>query len=729
VALDLSQQDIDQIKGLLDRGEHLPDRFRATLFGDASALELIWPGKTSRVETAVLPFQSIEHVDEPRQETASIPSLFDVDEASGRQVGGWTNKLVWGDNRLILSSLVYGPMRQQIEDAGGLKLIYIDPPFDVGADFSMDIDVGGEQVTKAPSVIEEVAYRDTWGRGTDSFLSMLHGRVALMHSLLADDGAFFLHCDWRVSGPIRLVLDEVFGPNNFRNAIVWEYAGKGMTNARSTLVRNHATIYLYAKSDSFVPNLRSGEVSQSVRQRFGRYMDEDNKITFGSLRSSGDALELTKATRSFVKEHNRQPTDDDIARDYSRGSLLRDVWKDISIIRENKTYSEYVGYPTQKPEALLDRVLRVGSNENDLVADFFAGSGTTAAVAERLGRKWIAADLGRFAVHTTRKRLINVQRALKSESKPYRAFEVLNLGAYERQHFVGVDVNVPLQEQDRQSQEREEAYLSLILRAYAGERATGTPPFHGVKGGTAVLVGPIDAPVTERQIREAIDAAVSASITRVDVLGFEFEMGLKPLLQDEAKDQGVNLALRYIPNDVFDNRAVKAGDVKFHDVAYVEFKPVMSGCEVTVSLTDFAVFYRQEDADAAAAGLKNRGSRVVVDEGQVVKVSKDRNGIITREVLTSVWTDWIDYWAVDFDYGSQPEVIRVLEGGVEKQVRTGRFIFENRWQSFRTKQDRELELTSAPHEYTEAGTYKVAVKVIDIFGNDTTRVVPVRVRS
>lgn len=521
-----------------------------------------------------------------------------------------------------------------------------------------------------------------------------------MRDLMHPEAAIYVHVDEKVGHYVKLLLDEVFGRDRFQREIVWRIGWvSGYKSAAKNWIRNHDVIYYYTL------NPRSFTFNKEYIPYPAGYVRRDGNPP------TGEGYPIEDVWNASPMEHQLEGADS------------------LDSIQIKSFSTEKTGYATQKNESLLRRVIRASTNEGDLVADFFCGSGTTAAVAEKLGRKWIAADLGRFAVHTTKKRLIQVQRDLRAQGSAYRAFEVLNLGAYERQHFVGVDVNLPPTEQERQSREREEAYLLLILRAYAGERATGTPPFHGVKGSTAVLVGPIDAPVTERQVRDSIDAAVAAGITRVDVLGFEFEMGLKPLLQDEAKERGVNLALRYIPNDVFDSRAVKSGDVKFHDVAYVEFKPSMSSREVTVSLADFAVFYRQEDAESAAAGLRNRASRVVVDEGQVVKIAKDKDGIITREVLTSKWTDWIDYWAVDFDYGSQPEVIRVLENGAEKQVQTGRFIFENRWQSFRTKQDRDLELVSAAHEYAEPGTYKVAVKVIDIFGNDTTRVVSVRVRG
>ncbi|MGH7210074.1 MAG: hypothetical protein ACREF1_01240, partial [Acetobacteraceae bacterium] len=217
-----------------------------------------------------------------------------------------------------------------------------------------------------------------------------------------------------------------------------------------------------------------------------------------------------------------------------------------------------------------------------------------------------------------------------------------------------------------------------------------------------------------------------------DVLGFEFEMGLAPQAQDEARAAGVALALRYIPKDVFDRRAVEKGQVVFYDVAFVEVQPVVKGRTVTVRLKDFGVYYRQDDIDALAALLKNGGSKVTVDAGHVVKVTKDKNGVVKRDVLTKQWSDWIDYWAVDFTYTSREEIIHITTQEADGRVVhrpqwTGNYIFENEWQSYRTRANRARELTSAPHQYQTKGRHKIAVKVIDIFGNDTTKVAEVAV--
>ena len=207
---------------LIQQGKPLPEQYRFILFEDKREVELVWNGKSREVCTTVLPFQSLEHVDEPRHEAPESPQV-DLFDFRGRQLKGWTNKLIWGDNKLILSSLKSGALRRQIEEAGGLKLIYIDPPFDVGADFSMDIEIGGETFHKEPNLLEQIAYRDTWGRGADSFISMIYERLILMRDLLAEDGSIYVHCDWRVNRiTYALALDEVFGRGNFINEIIWK---------------------------------------------------------------------------------------------------------------------------------------------------------------------------------------------------------------------------------------------------------------------------------------------------------------------------------------------------------------------------------------------------------------------------------------------------------------------------------------------------------------------------
>lgn len=697
MALRLSDNEIRDITRLLEQGKPLPDEYRFLLFDDKREVELVWNGKTNEVCNVVLPFQTIEQVDEPRAEKTlkMQPDLFSP--TTGRQLGGWTNKLIWGDNKLVLSSLKNGPLREEIEKQGGIKLIYIDPPFDVGADFSMDIEIGDDTFTKQPSVLEEIAYRDTWGRGADSFISMIYERLVLMRDLLADDGSIYVHCDWRVNSYIRLCLDEVFGKLKHRNEIIWCYKSGGAGS--SVFAKKHDTILCYGRTDKPIFNV------QKEKSYMKPWSGKNPAQTYYSDENGSYTLVNTK-----------------------------DWWQDIGMLSTDAY--ERVDYPTQKPEPLLDRIIKASSNENDIVADFFCGSGTTLAVAEKLGRKWIGSDLGKFGIHTTRKRMIGVQRELKTQDKAWRAFEILNLGKYERQHYVGVNPNLRQEEQRKQLEAKEHNFLNLIVHAYKAEPTTGFTCFQAKKAGRLVAIGPINLPVTRLFVEEVINECRQKHLTKIDILGFEFEMGLFPSIQEEAKAKGIDLALKQIPREVFDKRAVEKGQVVFHDVAYIEVLPLVKGNTVAVQLTDFSVFYSQ-DAVNIEENLGNGKSKVMLENGKIVKISKDKAGAITRDVLTKSWTDWIDYWSVDFDYSSKREIIRVQRqtelAGMEhpqgtlpeyEDIWTGDFIFENEWQSFRTKKERKLELTSVAKE-CPAGPRKIAVKVVDIFGNDTMKVLDV----
>ncbi len=705
----LSDNEIRDITRHLEAGRPLPEKYRFLLFEDKREVELVWNGKTGEVCNMVLPFQVIEQVDEPRAEAVIKlqPSLFD--SLTGRQLRGWNNKLIWGDNKLILSSLKNGALRQEIEEQGGIKLIYIDPPFDVGADFSMDIEVGGETLTKKPGVLEELAYRDTWGKGADSFIAMIYERLVLMRDLLADDGSIYVHCDWRVNSYIRLALDEVFGKELFNNSLCWHYSGWNK-KLRHAFEKRHDNIFFYSKSkepifNSFFQPWSSKEAYVKARKQKIR-IDENGREYVLSDAGSG------KRIKRFIDEVMEQ------------GVVVDDVW-DLDKI--NNSAKEAIGYPTQKPEALLERIIKASSNENDLIADFFCGSGTTLAVAEKLNRKWIGSDLGKFAIHTSRKRLIGVQRQLKEKQRNWRAFEILNLGKYERQHYMGINPTIREEEQQKQLIEKEKAFSDLILHAYRAEPVSQFNTFQGKKAGRLVAVGPINLPVARLFVEEVILECRQKHITRVDILGFEFEMGLFPDIQEEAKKKGINLAMKYIPRDVFDKRAVEKNQVVFHDVSFIEVRPHVSKNGIAMELTDFSVFYSQ-DSQYPEESLKKNKSKIIVDKGQVVKVKKDKNGIVSHEVLTKKWTDWIDYWSVDFDFESKKEILRVRreDSDETEEVWSGDYVFENEWQSFRTKKDRSLELKSAKHE-CPAGRYKVAVKVVDIFGNDTMKVIEVTV--
>ena len=405
----LTEQEQQEVIRYIEADKPLPDKYRFLLFDEKREVELVWNGKTGEVCNIVLPFQVIEQVDEPRAEkpedTEAQMSLFDD---RGRQLKGWTNKLIWGDNKLILSSLKNGPLREDIEAQGGLKLVYIDPSFDVGADFSMDIEIGSgdktDTFTKKPNILEEIAYRDTWGRGADSFIAMIYERLVLMRDLLAEDGSIYVHCDWRMVGYIRLVLDEVFGNERFQNIITWR---RGPQKSHGLGYGHNADYIIYfTKSNDFVWNIQTGELSKEYLKSFKE--DDQGKYVTTPLHSGRPPKHVpewrgvkppkgrgwaytTETLESLDKEgkvewsKNRVPR---LKRYLSeiKGAAVQEIWSDIKPLLGKSV--AHIGYPTQKPEALLERIIKASSNKGDLIADFFCGSGTT---AKRPGGSWPSA--------------------------------------------------------------------------------------------------------------------------------------------------------------------------------------------------------------------------------------------------------------------------------------------------------------------------------------------------
>lgn len=753
--MNLNDTDKNKIIELIKAGEKLPKEYIYKLFADEEDVFLFWNGRKEDITNIALPFHSIEHIDEPRKEAkkeGDALSMFETDYR-GRQLKGWTNKLIWGDNKLILSSLANGPIREEIEKEGGLKLIYIDPPFAVGADFGFNIEIGGETAEKKQSIIEEIAYRDTWGKGISSYLSMMYERLKLMHNLLSKDGSIYVHCDWRVVSYLRIILNDIFGENYFQSEITWK-----RTTARSgSNYFNNVTdsILFYTKSENVTWNQLYTDYDEDYIKTMFRGNDDKGQYRESPLTAPGKANGLSGkewkgvdpgkigkgrhwAIPGYVlNELSKEAKGDTIKSLEELDKIGRIVWskngmpnikqylKELSGVELQNIWlgigADKTDYPTQKPEALLERIIKASSNEGNLIADFFCGSGTTAAVAEKLGRKWITTDLGRFSVHTARKRLIGVQRELQASGNDFRAFELLNLGKYER-HFFMDDLT------NGKRKAKEDMYVDLILEAYKAKRIEGHTTLHGNKAGRFVNVGPLDVPVTQNRLMDVFEECRQKLYTQVDVLGFEFEMGLTPQFIQELKEKGVSVTLKYIPKDVFDKRAVEKGQVKFFDVAYLNTKEKIKDKSITIELTDFVTHYTQDDIEELQQSMRT-GSKVVIEDGQILKLQKDANGVITKTILTQNWFDWIDYWAIDFDYLSRKEIIKTKkdDGTIEEQW-TGNYLFENEWQSFRTKKTPTLEFTSIAHEYKKEGKYKVMVKVVDILGIDTSKIIEINIK-
>lgn len=350
------------------------------------SVRLDWDGKPRKVERLALPFQTVETINESRAtRERDRGSLFGGDPV----VGKTRNLLIWGDNKLVMSSLLK-------EYAGEIKLVYIDPPFATGDDFTVKVQVGEEDLVKEPSILEEHAYRDTWGAGFDSYLSMMYERLSLIHDLLADDGSLFLHLAPNVSHPLRLVCDEIFGEGAFRNEIIWK-----RTSGHSRLRRYgpvHDAILYYSKSDEPTWNPQYVPYDDDYVEAFYRHVEDET----GRRYQLGDLTSARPGGRFLFNgqpppgnrywgyaEETMQRFEDEGRIVYSKhgvprykryldempGQLIQDVWADISGVASQS--GERAGYATQKPVALAERILAGSSDEGDLVADFFVGSGTT----------------------------------------------------------------------------------------------------------------------------------------------------------------------------------------------------------------------------------------------------------------------------------------------------------------------------------------------------------------
>lgn len=736
--MDLSDSEKRDLIKLIESNKPLPDQYRFRLFEKSDEIELLWNGKSSEITNVNLPFQIIEHVDEPRKniEPDKQGNLFDT---RGRKQTGWTNKLIWGNNSLVLSSLINGELRNEIEKQGGLKLVYIDPPFDVGDDFEIEIEIGKEKFNKKRNALEQLAFSDTWGKGSDSFLSMIFERLTLIKNLLANEGIIYLHCDWRLNSSLRLILDEIFGKNNFINEIVWKRifgAGKSSQYKQKKFGSNTDSILVYSKTDNYLINPIRELSQQEMKDKFkyvdnsGRKYADDTSHLFRAP-GLGDRPNLCYEWRGFKNKSTAGWTlsKDRLEEEYIKGNIvilpngklqrrkylddyegmaLSNLWEDIAPALSN----EQMGYPTQKSEKLLERIIKSSSKKDDLIADFFCGSGTTLAVAEKLNRKWIGCDLGKFAIHTSRKRLINVQREKEKDGKHFRPFEVLNLGKYQREFFVK---DYLFNERNLKNEQAEEHYYQLILDAYKAKKIEGLGILKGIKNNRAIAVGPFNLQVTRLFVEEVIKECALKKITTVDILGFEFEMGLFPNIRDIAAKQGVDLNCLYIPNDIFDKKAVKKHQIIFYNTAYIDAQIITKKDEFSVKLKGYSVFDSDNQFEEALSELEKGEKREILMKNSIIRIHKDKDGKINKNIIKMKWDDWVDYWSVDFDFENKKEIIK--EGNEDKW--TGDFIFENEWQSFRTKET-EIEFET-PFRKIIKGK-KIAVKVIDIFGNDTMKI-------
>jgi adenine-specific DNA-methyltransferase len=580
--------------------------------------ELVWPGKynedgtLAQVPRASLPFQ--------------VTEVFN--QTPPTREAKWRNKLIWGDNLLVMGSLLK-------EFAGKVDLIYIDPPFATGTDFSFRAQIGEQEVTRHSSATDETAYRDTWKIGVGSYLTMMAERLRLIRDLLSPNGSLFLHCDWHVGHLLRATADEVFGADNFLNEIVWYYYNKFQGNVKR-FASNHDVVFWYRKGTSYQFNPQLEKRAEGKVKQLVRLWDKEKSAIVNAKGVDGKVM---------YRETDERTVDD--------------VWRISMLQPADRT--ENCGFPTQKPEALLQRIVQTASCEGDLVADFFCGSGTMLSVAEKLNRRWIGCDLGRWGIHATRKRLLGI--------KGCGPFEMLSLGKGERQYWQGISFA------DREH----DGYLAFILKLYGAQPMPGRAHIHGHNGEALVHVAAVDTPLTTSAIDAAVDECAMLKQIELHVLAWDWDTGRCDLVVESARKKGVRLRLLQIPREAMEQEAAGNGNLRFFPLAYLEAeikKP--DHLTVQVALKDFVVLNPE-------------------------LIPEDVRG------KAKTWSDYIDYWAVDWDF----------QDGA----------FMQGWAAYRTRKERRLPLVSGVHPYEEAGNRRILVRVIDIFGNETNQAFDVEVSS
>jgi adenine-specific DNA-methyltransferase len=625
-------------------------------------VELLWEDKYDKfekgervlIEKPNLPFQVVETINRPRLKDLEggifNPSQYYPESKYPENYPkDWKNKLIWGDNKLVMSSLIKQGW------VGTINLIYIDPPFFTGSDFTIRTKLGDERIEKEPSIIEERAYKDTWSGGIASYLKYMYERLVLMRELLVENGSIYVHLDWHVGHYVKVMMDEIFGYENFRNEIVWHYdIGSG---PKKDLKRKHDIILRYSKTDNYI----------------------FNGIRIPSRNPNRYNLVDEKGRRYFVRGDTGKKCylDECIPADDVLSFLDTDVLRTL-----NSMSRERIGFDTQKTEFLINLFILASSNLGDIVADLFCGSGTTLAVAEKLGRRWIGCDLSKFAIQVTRKRLLDIHNSkdLQNENKkeygnPARPFELWNIGNYETVYW----------------QEKQDEYLSFMLKLYQSQPLNGFRYLHGRKGDRTVHIGPLNAPVTMEDVEKVVVECRANNFNKADVLGWEWSYEVNELAKTSAKKNGVDLKLIQIPsvNEIksslvgFDLQLLKVPEqiiekelikyIKFPEVAYLEIEDKINGNEVTLKINDFQLSPTAELAEIAS------------------KVKDSR--------------ELIDYWAIDWDYKEDT--------------------FHNQWQSFRVKKNPRVDY-QARHKYEDVGNYEIMIKVVDVFGNDTNKVLKVR---
>ena len=577
--------------------------------------------------------------------TPQIPNAFTM--AGGN--GEWMNRLIYGDNLLAMQALLAGDAQTGLPSLRGkVDLIYIDPPFDSKADYRTEINLPGTDLSQKPTVMEQFAYADTWEDGTVSYLKMLYPRLLLMKEMLADTGSIFVHIDWHVNSYVKVILDDILGKENFRNEIIWYYPNSGLKARSKKFHQVTDTIYYYVKNS--------------------------NEFTFNHIfrkRKDGQSKQAKRKFNPITKKA-----------DMVRDEFGRIVYQITDEVLENSMWEvatlsnnpvESVGYSTQKPEALLEKIIKASSNEGDLVCDFFGGSGTTAAVAERLGRRWITCDIGKPASLVMRKRFID------QEVNP---FLYQSIGDYQKEAFRN-------NKRYKHVGDLSQVVLGLYGALPFTPEQTNDRNFGYLKGTrTLVMVDSPNRLTTAATIRKAVEAKASllgGDWEKVVVLGWNFAFDISQAIQ---KYENSNVEVLVIPPDLLDKLAKKGfkkliddKSVRFSSLQYLVAKPL--------------VVKQNGDQDEIDVELENY---VLLSPDNIPLDDKDKEKL--QQVLERDPLSLIEYWSIDPDYD-----------GVT---------FRSTWQDYRENMENDNDplhcvyktRLRVPHKAQR----KVCIKAVDVFG-------------
>ena len=592
-----------------------------------------------------------------RGQVPNIPNAFNA----ALDGGSWMNRLVYGDNLLTMQALLAGDPQTGLPSLRGkVDLIYIDPPFDSKADYRTPITLPNTSFSQKPTVIEQFAYADTWEEGTISYLKMIYPRLVLMKELLSERGSIYVHIDWHIGAYMKIILDDIFGKDMFRNELVWTYFGFKRSTTKK-FPQKHDVIYSYTKNNEYVWNTQYKPHSAEYIKRFKK--DKNGRLYRDDVNPTGGGTRV-------------------IYLDEVKGDIVDSVWEDIPPV--NPVAKERVGYATQKPEALLERIIKASSNEGDLVCDFFGGSGTTAAVAEKLGRRWITCDIGKPASLVMRKRFID------QEVNP---FLYQSIGDYQKEAFHN---NKKL----RRVGDLSQVVLGLFGALPFSPEQVSDRNFGYVKGTRNLVM--VDSPnrlTTAATVRRAVEAKASllgGDWDKVIVLGWNFAFDISQAIE---KYKNSNVEVLVIPPDLLDKLSKKGfkkliadKTVRFSSLQYLVVNPV----EVTVN---------GNGEDELDISLSNY---VLLSPDNIPLDDKDKEKL--QQVMEQDPLSLIEYWSIDPDYDGDT--------------------FRSTWQDYRENVDNDSDplhcVYSTRLHMPHKAERKVCVKAVDVFGFESQVILDVK---